>query len=398
MPQGGEYAATVSGTFTADVVGWKSAEITQLVQDWVKVPNINQGMILLSVPVSGNNEKKFISSDDGDATLHPKLTVTFACECGQSCVLAGVGRSILSTEGNATLGGLDFSDKDLAEYDSGLDTANLYLDGVALGLAQDVDAVHVLANNHILLSTINTSTLGGLTFENEDVIDYDPNADVATILFDGSERFTNGSTDISAVHVMESGNLLLTNEYNATLGGLNFEPNDIIEYNFSSDTAIMFLDGDAVGLSGLIDAVHLLSNGHIVLSTKDDATLGGLSFQDGDLVMYDPVNDIATLHFSENKFSADENIRSVHIGSGKGSLNGNLPLAHWKLDETSGTIAIDSVGGHDGTLTPIIGGPTWTAGQIDGGLNFDGNDDHIVIPHGDTLSLEAVAYIYGLGL
>ena len=26
------------------------------------------------------------------------------------------------------------------------------------------------------------------------------------------------------------------------------------------------------------------------------------------------------------------------------------PLAHWKLDEASGTTAVDSVGGHDGTL------------------------------------------------
>ena len=50
------------------------------------------------------------------------------------------------------------------------------------------------------------------------------------------------------------------------------------------------------------------------------------------------------------------------------------PLAHWKLDETSGLTAVDSEGGHDGML---INGPTWTPGQIDGALAFDGSDDYV---------------------
>ncbi len=51
-----------------------------------------------------------------------------------------------------------------------------------------------------------------------------------------------------------------------------------------------------------------------------------------------------------------------------------MPIAHWKLDETSGTIAVDSVGGHDGTL---VNGPTWTTGTVDGGLDFDSTDDYV---------------------
>ncbi len=60
------------------------------------------------------------------------------------------------------------------------------------------------------------------------------------------------------------------------------------------------------------------------------------------------------------------------------------PLAHWKLDETTGPTAVDSEGGHDGTWT---NGPTPTPGLIDGGLDFDGGNDHIVVPHDDNLSL-----------
>lgn len=58
---------------------------------------------------------------------------------------------------------------------------------------------------------------------------------------------------------------------------------------------------------------------------------------------------------------------------------------HWKLDESSGTSAADSSGnGNTGTTS---GSPTWTTGQIDGGLSFDGTDDCIVIPYTADLEL-----------
>ncbi|MBP7050817.1 MAG: MBL fold metallo-hydrolase [Phycisphaerae bacterium] len=51
-------------------------------------------------------------------------------------------------------------------------------------------------------------------------------------------------------------------------------------------------------------------------------------------------------------------------------------LAHWKLDESEGLIASDSVGDHDGTL---VGGPVWepTGGLLNGAIQLDGLDDTI---------------------
>jgi hypothetical protein len=51
----------------------------------------------------------------------------------------------------------------------------------------------------------------------------------------------------------------------------------------------------------------------------------------------------------------------------------NRLIAHWKLDETEGFIAHDSVGDKNGT----VGGATWqpASGKIDGALEFDGNYD-----------------------
>jgi len=47
----------------------------------------------------------------------------------------------------------------------------------------------------------------------------------------------------------------------------------------------------------------------------------------------------------------------------------------WKLDETSGTIAVDSSGnGNDGT---VLGDPQWVQGQINGALDCDGSGDYV---------------------
>ncbi|MEE8576609.1 MAG: LamG-like jellyroll fold domain-containing protein [candidate division Zixibacteria bacterium] len=54
-------------------------------------------------------------------------------------------------------------------------------------------------------------------------------------------------------------------------------------------------------------------------------------------------------------------------------------IAHWKLDETQGSIAYDSVDVTDGILN---GDPIWqpAGGKIGGALQFDGIDDYVSIP------------------
>ena len=51
-------------------------------------------------------------------------------------------------------------------------------------------------------------------------------------------------------------------------------------------------------------------------------------------------------------------------------------LAHWPLDEGSGTTVTDVTGnGHDGTFQ---GDPEWVAGELGGALRFDGFDDYVI--------------------
>ena len=54
-------------------------------------------------------------------------------------------------------------------------------------------------------------------------------------------------------------------------------------------------------------------------------------------------------------------------------------VAYWKLDETEGSIAYDSVGEYDGTL---YGEPLWQPedGKVGGALQLDGVDDYVSTP------------------
>ena len=65
--------------------------------------------------------------------------------------------------------------------------------------------------------------------------------------------------------------------------------------------------------------------------------------------------------------------RAIEWGAGAGA-NAMLPIAHWKLDDGAGTTAIDSEGGHDGTLTNE---PAWVGGRLGDALDFDGVNDYV---------------------
>ena len=239
-------------------------------------------------------------------------------------VSSGVSQAIISADSDAILGGLSFENIDLVRYNAEIDTATLFFDGGLVGLVDEIDAMHLLANGHIVFSLkIDGMTLGGLTFDEEDLVDYDPVLDTATLIFDGSSLFETSDEDVKSVYVMDNGHFVLSTSSSATLGGLSFENIDLVEYDPVADKASLFFDGSLTTLTEKINAVHVLPNGHIVISiTAASATLGGLSFTEDDLVDYDPVADTATVMFDGGSLfdAPDEDIKSVHIGSGSGSI------------------------------------------------------------------------------
>jgi hypothetical protein len=76
-------------------------------------------------------------------------------------------------------------------------------------------------------------------------------------------------------------------------------------------------------------------------------------------------------------------ISFVLVLSVAGNASANL-VAHWKLDDGSGSTAQDSSGnGYHGKL---FGNPQWITGHSGGGLAFDGNGDYVELPISPLLS------------
>ena len=72
----------------------------------------------------------------------------------------------------------------------------------------------------------------------------------------------------------------------------------------------------------------------------------------------------------------------LRTNKGSGSLVG-----HWKLDETTGLAAADSSSySNDGTLENMSGVP-WTAGRVNGALEFDGTNDYVDCGNANELQL-----------
>ncbi len=86
LTNGGDYdAAPIAGTSVTDGSNVaRSWEIASLVQDWVTGKYPNNGMLLKA---AGGVTVTFASKEDTTAANRPKLTLSYACECGQSCVV-----------------------------------------------------------------------------------------------------------------------------------------------------------------------------------------------------------------------------------------------------------------------------------------------------------------------
>lgn len=64
------------------------------------------------------------------------------------------------------------------------------------------------------------------------------------------------------------------------------------------------------------------------------------------------------------------------------------PVAYWRFEETSGTVAVDETGDHHGSYDGgvTLGVPGALTGQPGHGASFDGTDDHVEVPWAAALN------------
>jgi hypothetical protein len=209
-------------------------------------------------------------------------------------------------------------------------------------------------NVPIYISLINSgpTTVGGVTgVMNEDVIYYD--GANWSMFFDGSD--VGVVDELDAFHLLDADSILFSVTRSATLTGVGEVQNyDIVRFDATSlgnNTAgafSLYLDGEDIGLNANaedIDAIDLLPDGRVIVSTTGNFSVPGVSGQDRDLIAFTPTTLGAStsgtwaMHFDGSDVGLDvgtEDIDSVSIAAG-----GAIYLSTWDAFAVSNLTGAD---------------------------------------------------------
>ena len=144
---------------------------------------------------------------------------------------------------------------------------SLYFDGSDVGLtagSEDVDAVELLSNGHILVSTFGAVAVAGVSGDDKDLLEFSQTslgavtAGVFTLYFDGSDvGLTTSGEDVDAVAVDASGKLYLSTLNNFAVTGVSgadedvfvFTPTTLGDVTAGTYSPTLYFDGSAFGLA-----------------------------------------------------------------------------------------------------------------------------------------------------
>jgi hypothetical protein len=153
----------------------------------------------------------------------------------------------------------------------------------------------------MLASFAATGSVGGVAFADEDVLRFD--GQNWSLFFDGSDVGA-GSVDLFGISIVDADTFLMTFSANVTLPAGNgvtlaVTPQDIVQFDATSlgdttaGTFSMYLNGIDVGLdtsSETIDALSVLPDGRILISTTVDSAVPGVAGKDEDLLAFTPTS------------------------------------------------------------------------------------------------------------
>ncbi len=216
----------------------------------------------ITVDLSGTTlDDQLVGDDDLSGTV---VAVTIgpladATDVNAYYLESGTSDELFSLDVTADLGGLIAYPGDVVRFDGAIYT--LKFDASAEGVPDGTmtDAVAIVGSD-LLLSFDTTVTLAGNTYDDEDLVRFDGSA--FTLFFDGSAQGVASGLDLDAAHYFESVSLLaLSFDGSGALGGVVFDDEDVLEYDAGSGSWSITYDGSAqhTGWHGSdLDAVHLV--------------------------------------------------------------------------------------------------------------------------------------------
>jgi len=223
--------------------------------------------------------------------------VAFLCA---ACGTASAGDLYISLNNpniDIGLAGNTFLDDDVIKTNEAGSVSSLFFSA-----ASDINAFHVRADGKYIVSGLFNFSVGGTAFEDDDLALYDPNTDTATFLVDGSSFFDSTAEDFDGITQDNAGNYLFSTLADASVSGTAFTDGDIMMWDGSSSTVSLFASMASIFDDGVgdVSGIHYMSDGTLLLSAIADEVVSGVQFREGDIYRWDPVNDTASLFFDRD--------------------------------------------------------------------------------------------------
>jgi hypothetical protein len=161
----------------------------------------------------------------------------------------------------------------------------------------------------LILSTSETSVIDGEQFLSGDLFSVDETPGSATPFL--SDTIFVEPANVDAAAHQPDGSVILSTALPSQIGAVAFEDGDLVVYDPDSGLATLWLDDDVAFSTDVdIDAVHLLDDGHLLFSVRNDVILfPGLPeeafYRDGDVIEYDPVAGTTSPLLEESIFNGD---------------------------------------------------------------------------------------------
>jgi hypothetical protein len=202
----------------------------------------------------------------------------------------------ISTDVTVDLDGTVAADEDVVEDAAGVATK---IDVGTLPAAADLTGYSILPGGDVVFSIdVAASLPGGIDVTPRDVVQW--NGSTYSVYFAGADHAIPAGAQIDAIGWVE-GDLLLSFDVTVALGGITAADEDLVQLaSTDPDDWVLYFDGSAEGVpaGADLDGADLIdASGHLALSFDVSGSVGGVDFDDDDVLEFAPATDTWTKRY-----------------------------------------------------------------------------------------------------
>jgi hypothetical protein len=174
------------------------------------------------------------------------------------------GDELFSLDITVTLpGSVTAEPRDVVHFVPASGIYTILFDGSARGIPDGAQIDAIASNGALLLLSFDTTVaFAGFTADDEDAVSFDAGSGAFALAFDGSAGGLSGALDLDGLHRLANGHVLVSLDTSGSVGGVPFDDEDVLEFTGPAPgTWEMAYDGSLVDADWAVadlDAVSAL--------------------------------------------------------------------------------------------------------------------------------------------